>query len=59
LCAKSTEIKGWAIDKDGVSIKIIEIDGCEYIASLNGHLGWIYSHKGNCKNKIHIYNKEQ
>ena len=36
------------------------IDGCEYIGSpIQTHhcLTYIYSHKGNCTNAIHVYNK--
>ena len=40
---------------------IIEIDGCEYIVaewrSTNNRGYGFMSHKGNCKNPIHIYNR--
>lgn len=32
------------------------IDGCEYIHHFDGR-GFNLTHKGNCTNKIHIYNK--
>ena len=38
------------------SVKII--DGCEYIDNKDHFGDHIYSHKGNCINSIHIYNKE-
>jgi hypothetical protein len=44
---------------DGEKVKNVpytyEIDGCEYLGCPNGHLQRIYTHKGNCKNPIHIY----
>ena len=41
---------------EGMSIKIYEIDGCEYIVRENGNATW-GSHKGNCKQcvKNHYY----
>ncbi|MFC2123362.1 hypothetical protein ACFLU5_01015 [Bacteroidota bacterium] len=40
---------------------IVEIDGCEYIVvewrSTNNRGYGLMSHKGNCKNPIHIYNQ--
>lgn len=38
--------------------EIVVIEGCEYIRSIV-HGGCTYCHKGNCKNSIHIYNKEK
>ena len=35
---------------------IVTIEGCEYIVNQNSY-GEILTHKGNCKNPIHIYNK--
>ncbi len=37
---------------DGTFYKLTTIDGCQYIEN-----GWQFSHKGNCTNKIHLYNK--
>lgn len=42
--------------------KILEIEGCEYIEYDSGIADQrVYSltHKGNCKNPIHCYNKQQ
>ena len=40
-------------------LEILEIEGCEYIVyqdARNANLGYGYmSHKGNCKNPIHVY----
>ena len=36
---------------------IITRDNCEYLMFYNGHCGYIATHKGDCKNPIHIYNK--
>lgn len=36
---------------------IERMDGCEYIVSHNAY-GNILTHKGNCDNPIHIYNKK-
>ena len=38
--------------KANLSSKIQEIDGCEYIVSINTY-GNLVSHKGNCKNPFH------
>jgi hypothetical protein len=42
-------------------LKTIEVDGCEYLVSFEETTKGVYgslAHKGNCKNPIHIYNKE-
>jgi hypothetical protein len=44
----------------GMYYKHIVIDGCEYIIgrdNLPYNGGYFMTHKGNCTNKIHIYNK--
>jgi len=43
-----------SLTSEGEKVKIVTIDGCEYIKN-NTH-GWkkVYTHKGNCKNPIHI-----
>jgi len=51
------------LEKINDSAVVIEIDGCEYIiaewkATNNRGYGFM-SHKGNCKNTIHIYNQLQ
>jgi len=51
------------IEKINQNLVIVEIDGCEYIiaewkATNNRGYGFM-SHKGNCKNPIHIYNQLQ
>lgn len=42
---------------DDVNYATILIDSCEYIVLSPGSYGQSLSHKGNCKNKIHIYDK--
>lgn len=42
-------------DSEGYSRRVITIDGCEYFAGAY----YMLEHKGNCKNPIHIYNKEK
>jgi len=42
---------------------VIEADGCEYLMLMmdrnNPHEGFgFFAHKGNCRNKIHMYNPE-
>ncbi len=38
---------------------IVVIEGCEYFRFLSTH-GYVHiTHKGNCKNPIHFYNKNQ
>lgn len=44
---KQLDFDGW--------ITIIEVDGCQYIFAKEGTGGGL-THKGNCKNKIHINN---
>lgn len=45
--------------KDTISsydyVGVVEIDGCQYL--IYNYKG--IAHKGNCKNKIHIYNVEK
>lgn len=44
-------------DEFGRKIYVLEIEGCEYICyNLYCEEG-LLTHKGNCKNPIHIYNK--
>jgi hypothetical protein len=38
-------------------IEITTIDGCEYIVNTGYPIAKILTHKGNCTNSIHIYNK--
>lgn len=40
------------------SLCVVNLEGCEYIVSPNGH-GSLYSHKGNCKNPIHVYARKE
>ena len=40
----------------GAALDIVIIEGCEYFHFRHGH-AYMMCHKGNCKNKIHIYNK--
>ena len=37
------------------NIQVVEIDGCEYIACRTYMNRMVFTHKGNCKNSIHIY----
>ena len=37
---------------------VVERDGCEYLAMSSGH-SMIYSHKGDCKNPIHVYARKE
>lgn len=34
-----------------------EIDGCQYLVYYTYPVSKAYTHKGNCNNSIHIYNK--
>ncbi len=36
--------------------RIVEIEGCEYFSFISSHGFKHITHKGNCKNPIHIYN---
>lgn len=40
-----------------LNYNVINIDGCQYIWFVHYHRAAI-SHKGDCTNSIHIYNKE-
>lgn len=42
-----------------LSYKVKIIDGCEYIIVYTEGMNYIPTHKGNCTNKIHIYNIEK
>lgn len=37
---------------------IIEFDGCEYIEEYTSYGYYVHTHKGNCKNTIHVYNEK-
>lgn len=39
------------------NIAVVTIDSCEYLKIVTYGAFYIYSHKGNCSNKIHIYQK--
>jgi hypothetical protein len=42
----------------GDTYKVVVFDGCQYIKT-SQHIGYgILSHKGNCTNRIHIYNNK-
>ena len=58
ICLSSCGPRGeYLKDSHGNIETIVIYDGCEYIKN------WVYggcytlTHKGNCKNPIHIYNK--
>lgn len=44
-------------NKFGDKFDVIQIDSCEYIYSSLFTREGLLTHKGNCKNPIHIYNK--
>ena len=50
---KNVTINKTEVEIDGRTIKIYEIDGCEYLGCNVGHENGILTHKGNCKNPIH------
>ena len=47
------------VKPDGDIVTIVSIDGCEYIVNLTAYGFKIFTHKGNCTNSIHVYNKEK
>jgi len=49
-CNDKTQLK----TKDGLHFTIYEVEGCEYLSS-----AYIFEHKGNCKNPIHIYARKE
>jgi len=38
------------------NVEIVNIDGCQYVL-FTGSQSWCLTHKGNCTNNIHVYNK--
>lgn len=43
----------------GLKLESVKIDGCEYwYGRSSGIDSDVLTHKGNCKNPIHVYNKE-
>jgi hypothetical protein len=49
-CCKSESNKQVVKEENLQNYKIIIIDSCEYIEKYNGyHIGYNFSHKGNCK----------
>jgi hypothetical protein len=47
----------FSCEKSQISDEVQIIDECEYIVFKNSR-GNGLTHKGNCKNKIHIYNEK-
>lgn len=43
-------------DSDGESVTIVKIGECQYIRTVV-YNSYTYTHKGDCDNPIHIYNK--
>lgn len=48
---------GKSVNRGGQKFEVIQIDGCEYIYHAIFSREGLLTHKGNCKNPIHIYNK--
>ena len=64
VCVAALGLAGCAGTEEAVNTReVVEIDGCEYITVRSGHCAWsnysfAITHKGNCKNPIHVYRKE-
>lgn len=39
-------------------VTVVTIDGCEYFKCNTYGFAYVLTHKGNCTNSIHIYNKK-
>ena len=52
-CESSNTTKPERVIMDDMNYRIYELEGCEYIVLGYGDQKW-GSHKGNCKNQIHI-----
>lgn len=37
------------------NVTIVTIDGCEYLKCVTDKWLYVYTHKGNCRNPIHLY----
>lgn len=46
------------ISLDINDIRIVKVYGCEYIYTVTWGGAKVYSHLGNCSNKIHCYNNQ-
>jgi len=44
---------------DGDVVELLNIDGCQYFKCYTYNQNYVYTHKGNCTNSIHIYNVEK
>jgi hypothetical protein len=44
---------------NGMQFKGVNVEGCEYLASMTSYGYWTYAHKGNCKNPIHVYARKE
>ena len=54
-CVKCPDQIVYITDSENNIHQVVTIDGCEYF-KCRTHLGWtVLSHKGNCKNPVHIY----
>lgn len=53
-CSTNVPSRDAGIVLDGSTYQIIEYEGCEYIASKTYYGYKALSHKGNCKNQIHL-----
>jgi hypothetical protein len=38
-------------------VPVVRIDDCQYLKNQVSHYYYVHTHKGNCDNPIHIYNK--
>lgn len=56
-CSDEALIKNETADKKLPTYTIVEIEGCEYFSFYSTHDYMHITHKGNCKNVIHCYNK--
>ena len=54
-CDDSVQPMTLTQDSDGREIKVVTIEGCEYFKLYTYGGNYVYTHKGNCKNPIHIY----
>lgn len=56
IFGKSNQAKVISNAKTISSDMVEVIDKCQYIKNFTTHGYYVYTHKGNCNNPIHIYN---
>lgn len=53
LCVGCAPEGSRRVDSTDGEVRIVIVEDCEYLRT-TVYAGWVYTHKGNCKNPIHL-----